>query len=249
MKLEIIQFLSWQWLLLIPFLWGFLIYWYKQPRTSQTASIVDVELSAYNHFYHPFTDKLIAAKKQHWLSSSNRNFWKNPKFWLFGLLLSLLTIALSQPVLQGKRLPDPPPERDIVFLVDTSMSMQLKDYKLEGKEISRMELLRSLLDEFTSRMQGERISVILFAEKPYILVPLTSEQNLIRRMLGRITTTLAGRYAALGEALMMALNEAKQQQGRHQTFILFTDENTSRGKVTASAAAQVVGEYDIPIFT
>jgi Ca-activated chloride channel family protein len=68
-------------------------------------------------------------------------------------------------------------------------------------------------------------------------------------MLRRITTSLAGRYTAVGDALLMALNEAKKQTGRHQTFILFTDADTSRGKTSASAAAEVVGEYGIPIFT
>lgn len=247
-SLESLQFLSPYWLFLIPLLWAFLAYWYWRPRSSSFASIADVDLSAYNHFYHPLTGLFIRQNKDS-SSSQNKQFWQRLSFWLQGLIFSLLLLALAQPFLLGKQLPDPPTERDIVFLVDTSVSMQLKDYSLEGKAVSRMTLLRTLLDEFSRNMQGEKISVILFAEQPYILVPFTNHQELIRRMLQRITTSLAGRYTAIGEALMMALNHANKNKGRHQTFILFTDADASRGKISASAAAQLVGEHGIPIYS
>jgi len=150
-------------------------------------------------------------------------------------------------------------------LVDTSISMQLKDYQVDGIAISRMDLLRQLLDQFASRMQGERISVIIFAEQSFKLVPLSNDQNLIRKMLQRITTSLAGRYSDIGSALLLALQEAKkqelqletkpqpaqqsQQKKRHQTFILFSDADESRGKVDVHAAAALLAENDIPLFT
>lgn len=249
MKISELHFLDWQWLIFIPLLWGFLAWWFMRQRSHQIASIADLDVSAYNHFYHPLADKLIAGRHADSHFSLNRPFWKKAEFWSYGLILSTLAVALAQPVLLGKRLPDPPPERDIVFLVDISLSMRLKDYTLAGESISRMDLLRNLLDEFARKMQGEKISVILFAEKPYILVPLSSDQNLIRRMLVRISTSLAGRYTAVGDALLMALNEAKKQVGRHQTFILFTDADASRGEVSTLAAAEVVGEHGIPVFT
>ncbi len=248
MNLDGLDFLTPFWLFLIPLLWVFLIYWYWRPRSTSFASFADVDLSAYNHFYHPLTESFI---KQNNDASSSRfkRFWRRLPFWLYGIVFSLLLIALSQPFLLGKQLPDPPPERDIVFLVDASVSMQIKDYTLEGKAISRMTLLRTLLDEFAVKMTGERISVILFAEKPYVLVPFTNDQNLIRRMLQRTTTTLAGRFTAMGEALLAALNHAKKNTNRHQTFILFTDADMSRGEISASAAAKIVGENNIPIFS
>lgn len=219
---------------------------------------MDVDLSAYNHFYHPLVKQLIEASAS---TSAAKPFWKRPTYWLTGFILSLIVISLAQPVLIGKRLPDPPPERDIVFLVDTSLSMQLSDYEQNGIEIKRIEVLRNLLDEFTVKMRGEKISIILFAENAYVLVPLTSDQNLIRKMLQRITTTLAGRYTAVGDALLMALNETidaqarntlnseKSHKKRHQTFILFTDADSSRGEITSSAAAQIIAENNIPVFT
>ena len=249
------QFLSGYWLGLLPLLLFFLAWWFSTHKSGYNAGvtpcIADINLSAHHHYYHPLAHSLIARanKKQLKRKDTRQTFWLNPYFWWQSIALSTLIVALAQPVLIGERLPDPPPERDIIFLVDTSVSMQLMDYKLQGKPIRRMDLLHNLLDEFASHMAGERIAVIIFGEQSHILVPLSNDQNLISRMLSRVTTTLAGRYSALGEAMLMALKEAKQTPQRHQTIILFTDADASRGKVTPEAAAELLAEQHIPVFT
>ncbi|MEE9302164.1 MAG: VWA domain-containing protein [Thiotrichaceae bacterium] len=260
------QLLSGYWLWLIPMLWGYFLW--SSTRTSMqnvgmhnagssesSSCIADVVLSVNNHYYHPLTDQLIdrfeLSKSVEKPEKPKLSRLKRSQI-IKAFAISLFVIALAQPVLIGERLPDPPPERDIVFLVDTSVSMQLMDYEVQGEPIQRMQLLHNLLDEFASQMDGERIAVIVFGEEPYMLVPLTNDQTLIRRMLGRITTTLAGRYSAVGDALLMALamtTSDNEEVDRHQTFILFTDAHESQGTVTPSAAAELVGENDIPVFT
>ena len=243
------QFLTVSWLwLLIPF-WLYLAWWFNTKQTNHSLSIADADITAHNHFYHPLAHQLISDSPSKASPLTQQAFWKKPIFWWQGVAISALIITLAQPVLIGERLPDPPPERDIVFLVDTSVSMQLKDYSLNGEPIKRMDLLRTLLNEFASKMEGEQISVIVFAEQPFILVPLTKDQNLIQGMLNRVTTTLAGRYTAVGDALLMALKETNKKKKRHQTFIVFTDADESRGKVTPVAAAKLVAENNIPIYT
>ena len=248
MSLSDLRLLSPLWLWLLLPLWFYLIKWFKTTQHELTLSLADADPAAYNHFYHPQADSLIEHQKQ--LSRTNSNAsWKHYRFWWLGLSFSAFIIALSEPALIGARLPDPPAESDIVFLVDTSVSMQLKDYAIQGKPISRMDVLRNLLDVFATKMRGERLSVIIFAEEPYMLVPLSNDQHLIRRMLKRITTTLAGRYTAVGDALLLALNESQKNSDRQQTFILFTDADKSTGSVTPLAAAKLVAENHIPVYT
>ncbi|MEE9352598.1 MAG: VWA domain-containing protein [Thiotrichaceae bacterium] len=260
-------FLSGYWLVLIPLFWGFLLWWISSSAVEQSShnpSIVDIDITTH-HYYHPYAQAL-AVITETYTSKKLKTIWRKPLSWMQGLVVSLFIIALAQPVLIGEQLPDPPPQRDIIFLVDTSVSMQLMDYSVEGEPIQRMQLLQNLLDEFASKMEGDRIAVIVFGESPYLLVPLTHDQGLIRRMLGRVTTTLAGRYSAVGDALLMALSMSKStsesmskaspltassadQTKRHQTFILFTDAHESLGNVTAAAAADLIAESDIPVFT
>jgi len=243
-----LQFLSWYWLGMLPLLWIYLMIWFGRTHSGIAPSIADVDIDAHNHFYHPLVRKFVNETNNNTQEITQKS-WKNPSFWWQATALSLLIIALAHPVLMGERLPDPPPERDIIFIVDTSVSMQLKDYELQGQAISRMDLLRNLLDTFAAKISGERVAVIIFAEEPYMLVPLSNDQGLIRSMLRRVTTTLAGRYSALGDALLLALKEAQKQPDRHQTFILFSDADVSRGKVTPAAAAELIAENRIPVFT
>lgn len=173
-------------------------------------------------------------------------YW--PQRLLAGWVALCLLAAFAQPVRVGERLPDLPPERDIVLLLDTSISMLQEDYLQEGRPVSRMVMLKSLLDSFVERLQGERVSVIVFAENAYVWIPLTRDQLLVKSQLERLQTTLAGRFSAVGDALVLALKEAGKQPQRQQLFVLFTDAHESLGKVDPEAAAQLLGEAGIPLY-
>lgn len=160
-----------------------------------------------------------------------------------------LTLAVAQPVQRGVKLPDLPPERDIVLLVDVSISMTLTDYEVAGQRRSRMDVLKTLLHDFAGRLQGERLSVIVFAETPHLLVPLTRDPTLVQTQLARLSPTLAGRVSAVGDALTLALKEAGQRPPRKQVFVLFTDADESIGRVDPEAAAELLAEAGIPLYT
>lgn len=161
----------------------------------------------------------------------------------------MLALGVAQPVKIGEKLPDLPPERDIVLLVDVSISMTLKDYRDEGKAVSRLDVLKRLLNDFAEGSKGERLAMIVFAEQPYLLVPLTRDQTLIQAQLQRLSPTLAGRVSALGDAITLGLKEAGKQPQRKQIFVLFTDANDSVGKVTPDAAASLAAKAKIPLYT
>ncbi len=150
---------------------------------------------------------------------------------------------------RGAKLPDLPPERDILLLVDVSISMTLTDYTLDGQPRSRMEVLKTLLHDFANRLQGERLGMIVFAENPYLLVPLTRDPTLVQSQLQRLTPTLAGRVSAVGDAITLALKEAGKQPQRKPIFVLFTDADESIGRVDPEAAAALAAESKIPLYT
>lgn len=169
-------------------------------------------------------------------------------------LLALIAIiclitALAEPVRTGEKLPDPPEERDIVFIVDTSVSMVLRDYVLDGKRIDRMSLLKGLLDRFVQQLRGERISIIVFGDAAYTLVPLTRDQSLVRRMLSRIETTIAGRSSVVGEGIALAVKEAGEQSDRRRILVLLTDAALPIGDITPQTAAELATREKLPLYT
>ncbi len=165
------------------------------------------------------------------------------------LLLACLVLALAAPVKTGSKIPDPPEQRDITFIVDASVSMLLRDYILDGQRIDRMNFLKSFLDRFVQQLEGDRISVIVFGDSAYTLLPLNEDLALTRRMLSRIKTTIAGRFNALGEAISLAVKESDSKPERRRILVLFTDADESTDSISPVAAAELAREAGLPLYT
>lgn len=230
----------WQWLTpwyaIVP--WMLLVGFYVWRRHEM--SLQHFWLSSRLRFKHPLINQLPE-------SQSNLKQYRRQGLLLLWIV-SMLSLALAQPVKLGERLPDLPPERDIVLLVDVSISMRLTDYDIDGEAVSRLSVLKQLIGEFVTKTNGERLGVVVFAERPYVLTPLTSDPELIKAQVQRLTTTLAGRVSALGDAILLALKEAAKQPQRKQIMVLFTDANNSIGEATPTAAAELARAAKIPIY-
>ncbi len=168
---------------------------------------------------------------------------------IYAIVVGLIITALAQPARIGERLPDPPQARDIVFLVDTSVSMILRDYVLNGQRVERMSMLKGVLDRFVPELEGNRVSVIVFGESTYTYVPFTFDLNLVRRMLSRIEVTMAGRFNALGDAMALAIKQAEASPAKQRILVVFADTYRSTGVIAPEAAAALAAEAKIPIYT
>ena len=234
------------WYAVFPFLLGALAYVFVRYRGGHLhlQSQIIFPKHVFKHPLYALISGLVPQTQKH---QNKARRWLQMLLW--GWVAMLSAIALAQPVRIGEKLPDLPPERDIVMLVDTSISMTLKDYVYQGEKVSRLDVLKSLLNDFVAGLQGERLAVIVFAEKPYLLVPLTRDRSLLQNQLQRLTTTMAGRVSALGDAITLALKEAARNPQRQQIFVLFTDVDQSIGRVTPEAAAELAKQSAIPLYS
>lgn len=233
------------WLLLIPLFIAIhlllLKFKNKYISKSTTASLAD---TSYNNqqLFHPLFG-LLSLKEKILTEKSTPLF-------LYSIIFILFVIALTQPVRIGKKLPEPPQERDIVFIVDTSVSMILRDYILNGERIDRMSLLKGVLDKFITQLNGERMSIIVFGDHAYTLVPLTSDQYLLRKMLSRVQVTMAGRFNAIGEGIALAVKQAKERSNkRKRILVLFTDADQPTGNIEPEAAAALAKNENLALYT
>jgi Ca-activated chloride channel family protein len=197
-------------------------------------------------FKHPLLALIPITVKEY--ASSSKKIAIIQSVVLIWLVL-MLALSAAQPVKIGKKLPDLPPERDIILLVDVSISMTLDDYREGDNKVSRLAVLKRVLHDFSNASTGERLGMIIFAEQPYVLVPLSRDQHLIQAQLQRLHTSLAGRVSALGDAITLGLKEAAKQPQRKQIIVIFTDVNDSIGRVTPDAAAILAQEAQIPLYT
>lgn len=207
-----------------------------------TEELLTSSSQQYARVVHPLVSFLPHERKNaaHWSWKYIVTVW---------FVLFLLLLAVSQPVRIGKKIPEPPQDRDLVFILDTSVSMLLRDYVFEQKRVDRMTLLKGLLDEFVQKLNGERISVVVFGDSAYTYIPLTRDHQFVRRMLSRIQTTMAGRTSAVGEAIALAVRQASQEPDRKRILLLFTAANQTTGSIAPQAAAVLANEANLPLYT
>lgn len=235
---------QWLWLIPIFIIMSIAFQLIKNKYFKQSASASLLDISTKRTFIHPLFTFLQTKKDSVKIKSSSQFFYL--------IILLFLILSLSQPVKVGKKIPKPPQERDIIFIVDASVSMILRDYVLNGERIDRMSLLKGVLDNFIVKLKGERMSIIVFGDTAYTLVPLTSDQYLLRRMLERVQATMAGRFNAIGEAIALAVKQATQENTnnkRKRILVLLTDADQPTGKIEPSVAAQLAKTEKLPLYT
>ncbi|BAO44937.1 vWA domain-containing protein [Thiolapillus brandeum] len=186
---------------------------------------------------HPQMDILRQLERKKSRRSS-QNLWQH---WFgYAVFLLLMHLALAHPYRLGRQLPAPPEYGDTLFIVDTSISMVLRDYLVAGKRTERMTVLKSVLVHFIDQLQGNRIGLIVFSQHPYTLVPLTADYALLQSRIHRLQpAVLTGNRSDLGQALIYTLKQLQQpgMTGRKPTLVLVSDVNRSSRDIDPRAVA------------
>ena len=123
------------------------------------------------------------------------------------LVIILMTTALAQPVSRIRIQANPDSLRDIIFVIDTSVGMSINDYELGNNEVDRLTLLKAVLTDFVKNLEGNRMGLMVYADRAYTLSPLTRDKQLLEFNINRITPALAGRQNNLSNALNTVIKQ------------------------------------------
>ncbi|MBI1424813.1 MAG: VWA domain-containing protein [Gammaproteobacteria bacterium] len=203
-------------------------------------------------YCHPEYAQLRAL--QHAAQTHNATRRWLARFFAYAVFLSLILTALSQPYRIGKRLPVPEHHRDIVFIVDTSLNMILRDYVVAGQRIERLRMLKDVLQQFINALHGNRIGLVVFSEQPYYYVPLTSDYALLQYQLQRLeAAVLTGRTSDISRALLYSLQQVApptaDDTGPRPVLVLITDANRTARHIDPRAAAAYIAQRHMHLHT
>jgi len=175
---------------------------------------------------------------------------KKESFLLTLISSSLILLALAQPVRLGERVPSPATSANIMLIIDTSISMVLRDYKLNGQPVDRMTMTQVLLDRFSRRFSGKRIGLVILGDPPQILLKPSEDKNLVRHLIHRLRPTVAGRQAALGDAVSIAADYIKSDKLTTETvLVLISDAVRPAGKLSPIAGAERAAQAGATLHT
>ncbi len=181
---------------------------------------------------------------------------------LRGIIIISLAIALAQPEKVQERPPEPQQKtvRDIVFIIESSASLLLPDYQINGQPESRMNVVKKVLDQFIGGLEGNRFGLIIYADHAYTLMPLTDDQMAARLYLNRLKPHLAGRLdSAMGEALGLALKQTESELNSEtntnnppplkRVIVLISDGLSQPSQRPLSDAILYAQQMQVPIYT
>jgi Ca-activated chloride channel family protein len=108
---------------------------------------------------------------------------------------------------------------DIFVLLDVSRSMLAED-----TPPNRLKRAKSDIKDLLQRVVGDRIGLIVFAGKPIVKVPLTTDHSFYNEILDSVDTNSAPRGGtAIGDAIRKALDTMPPESNRDQAIVLITD--------------------------
>jgi Ca-activated chloride channel homolog len=166
--------------------------------------------------------------------------------WLFWICLVL---AACRPFLLGDPISRTVSGRDLMLAVDISGSMNEADMTINSSAASRIDVLKLVVARFIERRQGDRLGLILFGTNAYTYVPLTFDMEALGKLLADISTGLAGRHTAIGDAIGLALKSMRKQHSSHKVLILVTDGSNTAGFENPIVAAQAAAQQGVTIYT
>jgi len=166
--------------------------------------------------------------------------------WLFWVCL---VIAAGRPFWLGEPISRTQSGRDLMLAIDISGSMSEVDMTINSKAASRLEVLKAVVGKFIDRREGDRLGLILFGTNAYTYVPLTFDLDTLQQLLADVSTGLAGRYTAIGDAIGLAVKSMRAQDSTNKVLILVTDGSNTAGFENPVVAAQLARQQDLTIYT
>ena len=168
----------------------------------------------------------------------------------FGLLaFALLIVAFARPR-HGKGSTDIEASGiDIVLTLDVSGSMEALDFQLEGKTMNRLEVVKSVVGKFVGQRPNDKLGMVAFAGRPYLVSPLTMDHEFLGKRLASVNMGQVEDGTAIGSAIATSVSHLRNSNAKSRIIILATDGVNNAGSVNPLTAAEAAKALGIKVYT
>lgn len=156
----------------------------------------------------------------------------------------MLSFAIMQPRTSQKISPQTRKVNDIFFVLDISRSMLAIDLPP-----NRLEVAKKKIQQFVDLRPQDRIGVVVFSEKVFTLLPLTTDNDLVKKMVAKIEVGFLGSGTNMGDALALAVGRAAESETKNKVIILLTDGVNNVGNMDPIQAAELAKDNRMKVYT
>jgi Ca-activated chloride channel family protein len=135
---------------------------------------------------------------------------------------------------------------DVVLAMDASLSMLAED-----ERPSRMERMKQEIRRFRAASPGDRVALLAFAGRSYILSPLTSDDGALELFLDNLDPSIVGEAGtALAPTITQGVDLLRAARGAAgRALVILSDGEAFDDRAATLAAARAAREAEIEIVT
>ncbi|MGZ4966416.1 MAG: VWA domain-containing protein [Chthoniobacterales bacterium] len=167
---------------------------------------------------------------------------------LLYLILALFIIALARPQLGKSMTQVEASGIDIMIALDVSGSMMTKDFTIGGDPATRVDAVKEVTRKFIEARPNDRIGLIAFAGRPYVVSPMTLDHDWLLQNLDRLRIGLVEDGTAIGSGMAAAASRLNDKGSKSRVLILLTDGENNSGKIPPNTAAEAVKALKIHFY-
>lgn len=165
------------------------------------------------------------------------------------LALVLFITALARPRL-GRGTTDVEASGiDILLALDVSGSMEAMDFTLHGQPANRLEVVKDVVARFVKERPNDRIGVVAFAGRPYLVGPLTLDHDWLGQRVADVKIGQVEDGTAIGSAIASAVGHLRDSTAKSRIVILLTDGVNNAGAVNPVTSAEAAKALGMKIYT
>lgn len=139
---------------------------------------------------------------------------------------------------------------DIMIALDVSRSMLTEDFTIAGRRANRVDAIREITQRFIEARPNDRIGLLAFAGRPYLVSPPTLDHDwLISNLDERVRIGLVEDGTAIGSAIVSAANRLKDREAKSRIVVLLSDGDNNAGKVNPDTAAEAALALGLKVYT
>ena len=165
------------------------------------------------------------------------------------MALALLILACARPQLGNTTTEIEASGIDILLAVDVSGSMEALDFTLEGRPANRLDVVKSVIEKFVEQRPNDRIGLLAFSGRPYMVSPLTLDHDWLLQRLGALSIGMVEDGTAIGSAIGIGVSRLQDRQAKSRLLILLTDGMNNAGAVPPLVAAEAAEALGIKVYT
>jgi Ca-activated chloride channel family protein len=148
---------------------------------------------------------------------------------------------------------------DIVLALDVSGSMSAEDYVINTHRISRLDIIKSTVEDFVKQRQDDRLGLIVFGSQAYTVCPLTTDHDWLLENLRQVRIGLIQDSTAIGSGIATSISRLKDspliprtpisRKEHSKVIVLLTDGVNNSGKIQPLDAAKMAQALGIKVYT